>query len=85
MIPPFNKPAFGKPFGDPFGKGFGGHEDFKPTDIDNLVLWLDAGVGITPNGANASGWADRSTKGNDLSQSVAAKQPIIRPKCSIGR
>jgi len=41
------------------------------------VLWLDAAVGITPNGTDVAAWADQSGNGNDAAQTTASKQPFI--------
>jgi len=76
---PFNKPAFGKPFGKAFGKGVGGEEDFQPSDIDNLVLWLDASFGLTPSSGDITTWADRSKEGNDVVQGSTIKRPALNP------
>ncbi len=61
----------------------------KPSDLDNLVLWLDAsdpdGDG-TPGGSlgpNAT-WSDKSGAGRDVSQATAANQPtLIAPAAGI--
>jgi len=48
-----------------------------PTDIGGLVLWLDAGQGVTESGNIVSAWADQSGQGNNFSQSTAAYQPTF--------
>jgi hypothetical protein len=47
-------------------------------DVPGLVLWLDATVGVTANGANqVSKWVDQSGNGNDAAQSIANVQPTL--------
>jgi len=75
--PIFSKAAFGNPFGGPFGSPFKEHGGFDPKDISDLVLWLDASVGITLNGSDVSGWADQSEHGNDAAQATPGKQPLF--------
>lgn len=42
------------------------------------MLWLKANTGITTNGNGlVSSWADSSGNGNDLSQSVPAREPVL--------
>ena len=49
-----------------------------PTDISNLVLWLDAGQGITKDGSDRiSAWADQGTNSNDFSQGTGGNQPLF--------
>ncbi len=51
---------------------------FLPTDIANLVLWLDASDAstITLNGADVSQWDDKSGQGNHATQSESTDQPL---------
>ena len=44
-------------------------------DQSNLVLALDARMGLTLDGSNVSAWADQSDQDNHLSQGTASKQP----------
>lgn len=50
---------------------------WSPTDIPNLILWLDANDAstLTLNGADVITWADKSGNGNDVTQPTAALQP----------
>ncbi len=51
---------------------------FVPTDISDLILWLDAddsGTIITDIDEFVSGWNDKSGVGNDLSQTSGSNQP----------
>lgn len=47
----------------------------SPIPLTNLKLWLEADYGLTLNGSNVSGWADRSPEGNNFTQPVAIRQP----------
>ena len=49
---------------------------FRPTDLPNCGLWLDAGQGITANGSGfVSEWADQSGKGRHATQTNTGMQP----------
>ena len=58
---------------------FRGSSGFNALSYDNCIVWLDASdaSSITLNGSDVSGWADKSTAGNDLSQATASKQPAL--------
>lgn len=75
---PFNRPAFGKPFSAPFGRASGGHDEFNPKDIGNLVIWLDAGHGVSPATGPVDGWADQGSNGNDAVGAGSAR-PVFNP------
>jgi type II secretory pathway pseudopilin PulG len=48
-----------------------------PIPKSNLLLWLDAGKGITKDGSNkVSAWADQSGQGNNVLQGTALNQPL---------
>ena len=50
---------------------------FSPTDIGNLALWLQNGVGITSDGGTpdkVSQWNDSSGNGNNVTQGTAGNQ-----------
>jgi len=55
----------------------GGLPQVLPTELANLVLWLDAAdTGtITDSGGVVSGWDDKSTNGFDLEQLTGGLQP----------
>ena len=55
----------------------GGGVRFSPNSIIGCVLWLDADLGITLNGANISSWLDRSSTRAELVQATAANQPAF--------
>jgi len=57
--------------------GVSGAAIVDPTDIANLVLWLDAGQGVTESGGSVSAWADQSGGTNHFSQTTAAYQPTF--------
>ena len=51
----------------------------KPTDIANLVVWLDASddTTITKDASNfVSQWDDKSGNGNNMAQATSANQPV---------
>jgi hypothetical protein len=49
---------------------------WTPAQLPNLVLWLNADVGVTlDNNGNVTGWADQSGHGND----AAPPSPMGRP------
>lgn len=50
---------------------------FIPTQLNSLVMWLDAAEGVTLNGPDVSNWADQSGNGNDAVQAVASNQPLF--------
>ena len=54
--------------------------NFKPTEISDCELWLDANDTntITFNGSNVAGWADKSGNGNNVIQSTATNQPTYQ-------
>ena len=47
---------------------------FSPADLPDLVLWLDADVGVTV-ATGVSQWDDQSGLGNHATQGVGAEQP----------
>ncbi len=49
---------------------------FSPLDISDIVFWLDADVNVTTISNDVSLWGDRSTEGNDVSQSTAGNRPF---------
>lgn len=53
-------------------------KSFSPSDISNLVLWLDASdtSTITESGSYVSQWDDKSGYGYDAVQSTADVQPL---------
>jgi len=48
---------------------------FVPTEIDNCVVWLRGDLGVTVVSGAVSSWADRSGRGNNVSQSTSTKRP----------
>jgi hypothetical protein len=52
---------------------------FDPTQLGNLVLWLDAAKGVTQNNNAVSAWADQTTFHNDASGGMGngSHQPTI--------
>ena len=48
-----------------------------PDELPDLLLWLDAGSGVTLSGGNVSGWRDRSANQIQLSQGTANFQPLF--------
>jgi len=50
-------------------------QPFDPSDIANMVLWLDADLGLTLSGADVTTWADQSTQGNDVTQGTTINKP----------
>jgi hypothetical protein len=51
---------------------------FSPSQLTGLALWLDADKGVTAGAGNkVSVWADQSPRGNNASQTVAARQPTV--------
>lgn len=50
----------------------------SPTNISGLRIWLDAGAGVTTNGAgNVSQWSDQSGKANHATQGTGSAQPLF--------
>lgn len=59
------------------------YEGFSPTQLNNLILWLDGtdplGTGIIPSNNSAVGtWVDKSGNGNNATQAVGANQPLFK-------
>jgi hypothetical protein len=50
---------------------------FTPPDSGNLLVWLDAGAGVTASGGSVSAWADQSGNGNNAAQATAGDQPTL--------
>jgi hypothetical protein len=48
---------------------------FLPTSIPKCLLWLRSDLGVTTNGTKISAWADQTGNGNNVSQSMSARQP----------
>src|SRR6185436_6050435 len=48
-----------------------------PKQLPGLVLWLEAGVGITLDFGSVSRWEDRSGHGNHAVQDVATMRPTL--------
>jgi len=59
--------------------------DFMPTDIDDCVVWLRGDLGATVVSGAVSSWADRSGRGNNLSQSTSTKRPAYVENAVNGR
>jgi hypothetical protein len=61
--------------------GGGGSEPWSPAALSGLVLWLDAGSGVTTAGLSSnlrvSEWQDRSGKGNHARQAEPVQQPRL--------
>lgn len=75
---PFNRPPFGSAFGNAFGSTFGLEGGFNANAQGNLVLDLDASLGITLNGADVSAWASQSGGQNSIAvQGIAILQPTF--------
>lgn len=51
-----------------------GGRGFSPANISDLIVWLDAALGIT--GADVSLWEDQSGNGNDVSQATPGDRPL---------
>lgn len=51
-----------------------GSGSFSPADLTDLILWLDAAVGVTED-VGVETWEDQSTSGNDMTQTTDADQP----------
>jgi hypothetical protein len=59
-----------------------------PTDISNLVVWLDAGLGlfdatrggsaVTTDASAVSRWEDQSGNANHFTQGISASRPILK-------
>lgn len=50
---------------------------FNPGSVSCVVLWLDAGKGVTQNMNAVSKWADQSGKGNDATQNINNRMPSL--------
>lgn len=55
----------------------GGRPHFRPTSIDNLVIWLRADLGVTLVGSGVSQWADQSGNGNHVAQASSGLRPTV--------
>lgn len=53
-----------------------GGASFSPADLPNLILWLDAAVGVTV-ATGVSSWLDQSPQLNHMTQGVGAQQPAL--------
>lgn len=60
-------------------------QEFKPTNLSGLVLWLRADLGVTLNVGNVSAWADQSGAGNNFTQGTGANQPLFQASGFGGR
>lgn len=68
------------PYDHPYrwdGTEVGGVKLWRPDELDNLVLWLDAEdtASIMLNGTTVSQWNDKSLTGNNVSNNNRATQP----------
>jgi hypothetical protein len=61
--------------------------EFSPSEISNLVVWLDASdAGTITQAANkVSQWNDKSGQGNHVTQGVAASQPTTNTRTINGK
>lgn len=50
------------------------HDHPRPSRTSGLILWLDAGQGITID-TGVGTWADQSGEGNDVTQATGSAQP----------
>ena len=52
-------------------------DEFAPTDISNLLVWLDASdtSTIETSGSDVTTWSDKSGNNNDLTQSTSGMRP----------
>lgn len=51
--------------------------DWAPSDVSDLILWLDVQDGLTVDGSDTvSAWSDLSANGHDLSQVVTENRPV---------
>lgn len=50
---------------------------FDPNLISNLVLWLDAGVGVSSDENGVSAWDDQSGSGNNAAKVTSIDQPVF--------
>jgi hypothetical protein len=76
-------------------KGFFGGQDFNPSNIAGLSLWLDATTGlfdatsggnlVTTDGATVARWEDQSGNARHISQSVSGSRPILKTSVQNGR
>jgi hypothetical protein len=76
-------------------KGFFGGQDFNPSNIAGLSLWLDATTGlfdattggspVTTDGATVARWEDQSGNARHISQSTAGSRPILKKSVQNGR
>jgi hypothetical protein len=59
---------------------------FSPSSLSGLRLWLDAGAGVTTNGAaQISLWADQSGRTNNALQGTLSNQPLLVTNALNGR
>ena len=65
------------PYGTTYGEPIS--QDFSPTDIAGISLWLDASqiVGLADSNS-IQAWMDMSGQGNDVSQTTGADQPTYQ-------
>lgn len=52
-------------------------EDWSPSQLANLALWLRGDMGITLNGTQVSAWADQSGNGRHFAQASGSLQPTF--------
>lgn len=52
---------------------------FSPSQLPGLVLWLDAGQGVTTVQSTVSVWADQSGRNNNATQPTATQRPSLVP------
>lgn len=67
---------------------------FVPTDISNLVVWLDAGKGlfdatsggsaVTTDASTVARWEDQSGNGNNFTQSGSSQRPQLKTSIQNG-
>lgn len=50
---------------------------FAPSELSDLVLWVDGDTGVTETAGDVSFWADQSSAGNNLAQGTGAYQPSV--------
>lgn len=63
-----------------------GSAPFAPTDLSNLLLWLDAAdtASITESGGLVSSWNDKSGNGHHATQSTGTRKPVTNSRTVNG-